>query len=71
MKINDNYWRRVFFSRLGKMTQLCNELNVPFEAGEFGITVEGRTFPLDSVLDAEPFIRKIASRRAGKLDGWF
>lgn len=54
------------------MTQLCNELNVPFEAGEFGITINNeKTFPLDSVLDAEPFIRKVASRRAGKLDGWF
>lgn len=70
--INYDYLRKLYFQRLSEMTNLCNQLGVPYQAGEFGITVNGeKTFPLDCVLDAKPFIYKIANRKAGKLDGWF
>lgn len=66
-QLYNEFWRRTFFSRLNRMTQLCESLGVDYQAGEFGLKVGDKTFPLSRVLDAEPYIRSLAKKG---LDKW-
>lgn len=63
--------RRRDFARLSQMVELCKKYNLEWEAGEFGLRVGNKTYPLKSVLKAELDIVALGLKRKNKITGWF